>query len=407
MVNDPYFNENVPTHVPAALVRDFNLYDHETVDPYLAVEALFEDGTPEIFWTRNNGGHWIVLGVEAIQGVGTDYHTFSATRLMVPDSQNNDTPTYPPNDTDPPLHTAYRGAIAPLFLPDRVETYVESIRLLTRSLIVELKARGECEFVEDFATQMPIISFLRILDFPEKDRLRLLEIASGVFNPVDEDHRARAGRDLSDYLEPYVQDRVANPRLNDAISHVVQQTDHGRPLDYEEIVKLVRSALLAGLDTVTSVLGFTARYLAENPETRHALIEDPKLHGRAIEELLRRYPVSASLGRYLMKDVVYRGVELKKGDHIIWGVGMYNFDRTRFSCPMEVKLDRKGHRHGSFGVGNHFCVGAPLARAELRIFMEEWLREIPDFRIKSTADVKYRGGFNTGLSKLPLVFGPA
>ena len=83
----------------------------------------------------------------------------------------------------------------------------------------------------------------------------------------------------------------------------------------------------------------------------------------AIEEVLRRFPVSASLGRYVMKDTTYRGVELKKGDHIIWGVGMYNFDAARFACPMDVKLDRQPNRHGTFGVGNHFCLGARLAPA--------------------------------------------
>ena len=404
MYPDPYYTTELPAHVPPGLVHDFNLYDHETVDVFEGVHSLLESAVPEIFWTRNNGGHWIATGAEAIDGIGRDYETFSATRLFVPDHQNADTPIFPPNDTDPPLHTAYRGAIAPLFQPSAIERYRDGIRNLTMALIAPLKARGECEFMQDFAAQMPVITFLGILGLPEEDRLPLLEIAEGIFKPRDEAHRFRSVEALTAYLTPYVEARRDDPIAGDPISHVVHQTENGRPFTTEEAMKLVRSSLVAGLDTVTAALGFTARYLADNPAARRALREEPSLHTKAIEEMLRRFPVSANLGRYITRDTVYRGVTMKKGDHVVWGVGMYNFDAQRFACPMEVQLARPGNRHGTFGVGNHFCVGAPLARAELKIFLELWLTEIPEFHIPAGAHVTYRNGFNAALSSLPLVF---
>ncbi|WP_156843160.1 cytochrome P450 [Novosphingobium aquimarinum] len=404
MFPDPYYTKDLPPHVPEQLVHDFNLYDHETVDVFEAVHGLLDGDVPEIFWTRNNGGHWIATGAEAIDGVGKDYETFSATRLFVPDHQNADTPTFPPNDTDPPLHTTYRGAIAPLFQPSAIERYRDDIRALTLALIEPLKARGECEFMADFAGQMPVITFLGILGLPAEDRLPLLEIAEGIFKPRDDAHRFRSVEALTEYLTPYVEARRTAPIEGDPISHVVNQTDHGRPFTTEEALKLVRSTLVAGLDTVTAALGFTTRYLADNPKAREKLREDHSLHSKAIEEILRRFPVSANLGRYVTRDTVYRGVSMKRGDHIVWGVGMYNFDESRFACPMDVQLDRSRNRHGTFGVGNHFCVGAPLARAELKIFLELWLAHIPEFHIPDGEIVTYRNGFNAALSRLPLRF---
>jgi cytochrome P450 len=387
-------------------VHDHDVFDYETQDPFHAVDALFEKGVPEIFWTRNNGGHWIVMGAEATTQLGADAALFSSTRLMVPDQANADTASFIPLTSDPPIHKQYRGVIAPLFTPQRIALVEESIREVTESRIDDILRRGECEFMEDFASQMPVVVFLRLLDLPVLDRSRLLDLAHRVLHPLEEGHYAKPLQALTEYLQPIVAERMSHPGA-DIISHIVSQNFQvdGRGLRIEEMLQLCTSVLIAGLDTVVSMLGYFARYLADNPVERRRLRANPEMQRRAVEEVLRRYPVS-NIGRMVMRDTVFRGVAMKKGDHVMWPVGMYNFDRRRYPEPMKVDLDRKRPPHATFGTGEHFCVGSVLARAEMRIFGERWLDRIPEFHVKPGAKIRYRGGFNINYAELPLVVGP-
>jgi camphor 5-monooxygenase len=403
-MHDPDYNSSIPAHIPPALVHDHNIYDYDSKDPFLAIHELLESGVPEVFWTRNNGGHWVVLGAEANTALASDPVLFSATRLMVPDHANSDTMSFPPNDTDPPIHKEYRSVIAPLFTPARIALAETKMREVSDALIEDILGRGECEFVADFAAQMPVVVFLTLLDLPLEHRVVLRQIGHRVLYPKDDDHRATPLQELADYLTPIIEDRIRNPR-NDAISYILTQKVGGRDLTSEEMMKLTRSTLLGGLDTVPSMLAYFARYLADAPQARRRLLAEPQAIKPAIEEILRRFPVS-HIGRMVSADTTFRGVQMKKGEHIVWSVGMYNFDGRRFPDPMKVDFDRKRTAHATFGVGEHFCVGSMLARAELRIFAEHWLPKIPEFHVKPGATVRYRGGFNINYSELPLVVGP-
>src|SRR5262249_40563156 len=151
---------------------------------------------------------WVVMGAEATSELSADASLFSATRMMVPDHHNAEPPSFPPLDVDPPMHREYRNVLAPLFTPPRIALIEESIREVTEQLISEVLARGECEFVEDFAAQMPVVVFLRMLDLPLQDRLRLRAIAHRIINP-DDGQRVTPLQELSAYIRPIVEDRVA------------------------------------------------------------------------------------------------------------------------------------------------------------------------------------------------------
>jgi camphor 5-monooxygenase len=403
-MHDPHYNPVVPGHVPAVLVRDYNVFDYESQDPYQAAHALLGSQAPEVFWTRNNGGHWVVTGAAATAELGADAALFSATRMMVPDHQNAEPPSFPPLDVDPPMHREYRNVLAPLFTPPRIALLEKSIREVTDKLISAVLERGECEFVEDFAAQMPVVVFLSLLDLPQEDRHRLRAIAHRILNPVDDDHRNTPLQELSAYIRPIVEDRAAHPR-NDIISLITAKEVAGRPQTVDEMEKLSRTLLLGGLDTVASMLTYFARYLADSPAVRQRLRAEPKSIKPAVEEILRRYPVS-NIGRITMRDTTFRGVAMKKGDHVMWPVGMFNLDERRFPRALDVDIDRKPTTHATFGVGEHFCVGSMLARTELAIFAQRWLERIPEFHVKPGVKLRYRGGFNVNLKELPLVIGP-
>jgi len=401
-MTEPFYNPVVPDHVPPGLVHDFNMYDpaEPGEDVFQAFRALHERGLPEIFWTRTNGGHWVVRKGAAIAEAIRDPSRFSSKRILVPDEQNFDVPFFVPLMSDPPDHASYRALCAPLFTPKRIEELRASVTELTGKLIDEMKPQGGCEFMADFALQMPIIVFLRLVDLPGGDREQLLEIATGIVAPEEGELRDTAMQKMFAYLRPIIADRVANP-ADDVFSKMVTGTYEGRPLSVDEMLGLSATILVGGLDTVAASLGFVARYLAENPQSRRLLRDGSVNMNAAIDEFLRRYPPTTS-GRQVVADVEFHGVQMRKKDYITWSAGMYNFDDAIFPDPMKVDFERKRSAHMSLGTGIHFCVGAFLARMELEVFIRTWLDRIPEFWVAEGADIQYRLGINMAYQELPL-----
>ncbi|WP_198046077.1 cytochrome P450 [Novosphingobium aquimarinum] len=402
-MNDPFYTAEVPAHVPANLIHDFNIFGYNDGDYFEIIDGLFRQGVPPVFWTRHNGGHWVALGIEAVNEMAAKPNLFSTRRLFVPDNQNSDVMEFPPLDVEPPLHTHYRAVVAPLFGPDRVKTVTDNFRALCRKLAQDVRDRGECEFIEEVASILPVQIFLDIMDLPREDGPHLRAVAHRILDPNAQDggDRSIPLNEIEDYLRPIIRGRMEAPQ-NDAISELVNSKVDGRPLTYEEAFKLTRAVLLGGLDTTVGMMSYMTRYLAMNPPARAELRGNSDLIRKAIEEFLRRYPVSV-IGRWMTADHDFHGAPVKAGDHVLWPVGAFNFDPVKFPDPMTVDFLRSGNRHATFGVGVHFCVGAFLARAELRIFLEEWLDILPDFTVREGFVSNYRGGFTVILERLDLV----
>jgi cytochrome P450 len=150
--------------------------------------------------------------------------------------------------------------------------------------------------------------------------------------------------------------------------------------------------VLAGLDTTRASLGFLFKHLAEHPEDRHRLVEDPALIASAVEESLRYYTIIFEDGRKVTRDTEFYGCPLKKGDMVCGLVAGANRDPRVYERAEEFVIDRRGNHHLGFAGGPHRCLGAHLARREMRIAVEEWLRVIPDFTLESTEPLLERGG---------------
>jgi len=404
-LTDPNYATDVPAHVPPELILDFNLYDGSK-DPFETYKALFDAGAPDLFWTRHHGGHWIALGAQASFAIAQNAKNFSTARMLVPDSQNFDEPLFLPLQADPPAHGFYRALVQPLFHPRRLALLQQGIHNFTNAAIDDILVRGECEFMADFASQMPVDVFLRLMDLPPDDRLHLLGIAARVFAPDAADgHREAPLQELFDYLTPTIEARFARPG-DDIVSEMIRTEIDGRKITPVEMVRLATTILLGGLDSVPAVLGYYARYLAQNPEARRILIEKPEIVPNAVEEILRRFPPTTQ-GRNVTADTEVKGVQMKTGDHVVWASAMANMDPRRFTDPLAVDFTRRHGTIGSFGNGIHFCLGASLARTELRIFTETWLPRIPDFHIPEGAEIGYRMGINFTLTQVPLKIGPA
>ncbi|WP_319798853.1 cytochrome P450 [Nitrobacter sp.] len=403
MSSDPYYNDVVPDTVAPARVRDFNVYDYGGRNPFNVISELHEDGIPEMIWTRHNGGHWVAFGAEAITEIASKPELFSAVRPIVPDDQNLAEPIFLPLTSDPPAHTAYRGVVAPLFTPKHIASLEAGIRAYTNEVAQRIKAKGSCDFMEDFANEMPIVVFLRFIDLPLSDRSRLLELASAVVKP-EEGHRDDPVGNLIDYLRPIIENRFANPG-SDVISQIVRSEIDGRPLRPDEMLKLTMSILLGGLETVASSLGYIAHYLADHPEQRIYLRRNKDVLSGAVEELLRRFPPAVT-GRQVTHNFDFRGIKVRSGDHVVWSTAMYNLDSSVFEQPMKVDFLRKRTQHSTFGVGVHFCLGAFLARLELKVFLDRWLEVNPNFHVPENAVIHHRTGLTMSYINLPLVIDP-
>jgi cytochrome P450 len=392
----------VPAHVPAQLVHDFDLYNVavDNGDYHAALKRLHAPGVPDIFWTRCNGGHWVATRGEDIYEIFKDSERFSSKMLVVPRERNRIDFPLPPITLDPPEQAKYRMLIAPVLSPKAVAALADRARAQAIELIEGFYARGECEFVSEFAQHLPIGIFMAMVDVPTSDRQMLLGWADQQVRPTSEHEREAAFHNLFVYAGQKVAERRAQPG-SDVISQLTRAKVDGRPITDAELVPMIALLLIGGLDTVASAMGFSARFLAMSPAHRHELIEHPERIPGAVEELLRRFPV-VNQGRMVRHDMQYKGVVMRGGDQIVMPTTLHGLDERKFDNPLAVDFTRATPIHSTFGNGAHRCPGSLLARTEMKIFIEEWLKRIPDFRIKPGAQVGVRAGVNATLFSLPL-----
>jgi cytochrome P450 len=218
---------------------------------------------------------------------------------------------------------------------------------------------------------------------------------------VSLDAKHTALQEIFGYLESWLKERGEHPG-DDLISRILQLRVDDRPLTHEEALSECALVLFGGLDTVAGTMAFFARYLATHPEHRRALAEHPERIPGAIEELLRRHSIP-TVGRVLTQDVTLDGVTMKAGDYVQLTTCFHGLDERKWQDPLAVDFNRPGLAgHMAFGRGVHKCPGANLARSELRVFLEEWLKRIADFQIKPGEESVTATGSVAGVLRLPL-----
>ncbi len=356
---------------------------------------------PEIFYTPANGGHWVFTRNADIEHALSTPELFSATKAYVP-IEKNPNPPLVPMMADPPDHAKYRALLAPAFLPRSIMALTQSARELSIALINGFKPRGECEFISEFGHVLPVGIFLRMVDLPESDRKMLQGWSDAYVRPVSLESHQETLANLKNYALTKIRERRANPG-DDLITSISRAKVDGKAMDDDAIAALLTLLLLAGTDTVGSTMGFFARFLALSPPSRRQLLDHPDLIPDAVDELMRRYTVT-TIGRVVAKDHEYKGVTFRAGEMLILPLIFTGLDPTEHKDPLTVNFTRPDMSHGAFGMGVHRCIGAVLARAELKIFLEEWLPRIPDFSIKQGEPVVVTSGTVSGIRRMVLAW---
>lgn len=391
----------VPPHIPKELLIDFDIYDPPggSDDPHMAWRRL-RNG-PDIQWTPLNGGHWILTRAEDIEFFWRNPDPFSSSSVNIPAELKPDRML--PLEADPPEHTAYRALINLFFTPKAVAPLEREARQLTAQLIDGFYARGECEFISDFSMQLPITIFLHLVELPLADRDVLLRWTSDGARSKVEATRTQAYASIAEYLDDMIVERRTR-HGEDMFSRVIRSEVFGRPLTDVEIKAFCSAILFGGLDTVVSSLGFVAHFMATSDRHRRQLAEKPELIPGALNELFRRFSVTTN-ARLLARDFVYKGIEFKKGDRVSLGAPLHGLDERKFENPLEVDFSRSNSSDlATFGFGPHRCPGSFLARTELKVFLEEWLKRIPDFGVKPGDKVVFNAGRINSVNYLPLVW---
>jgi len=391
----------VPAHVPPERVRDIDLYDlpGASEDVHLAWKRV-QDQNPDIFYTPRYGGYWVVTRAELLNEIWPDHERFSSRSIAIPRIEG--APAQLPIEADPPTHQYFRAPVSVALSPKAVRTLTDRARALAIELIERLLPKGQCEFVRDFAAHLPMEIFLSIVNLPASDREWLIARAEIMTRGGKVEAKQQALGEIFGYLERWLAERAQHP-AEDLLSRILQIRVGDRTITHEEALSECALVLFGGLDTVAGTMSFIARFLALHPEQRRRLAREPELIPHAIEELLRRHSIP-TISRVLTRDVTLDGVTMKAGDLVQLTTVFHGLDERAWPNPLEVDFNRDIHEHMAFGRGVHKCPGANLARAEIRVFLEEWLKRIPEFSIATDDHAVTATGAVAGVLHLPLVW---
>ncbi len=285
-----------------------------------------------------------------------------------------------PLNVDPPLHSKYRKLLDPLFAPKRMDEQEEDITRRVGALIDGFMDAGECNFTEDFAEIFPSSVFLGLMGLPEEELRMFLRMRDGILHPekidpdalVDPEKRsavmARTGQEIYEYFGALADERTRKP-ADDVMSKFVVSEVEGERLSRDDVVDICYLMLIAGLDTVSDSLTCMYAFLANHPEHRRQIAQDPGCVANAVEELLRwESPVPFGVPRVATEDTeLPNGCPIKQGTAVIVLYGAANVDPGQCPAPFDVLFDRDSNRHIAFGGGVHRCLGSHLARRELRV----------------------------------------
>jgi cytochrome P450 len=399
----------MPEHPPVIdWLHDFDHTDPRWTESPFAIWEALRAHSPVVH-TNRFLGCYMPTTYEAVREIAYDTEHFSSRRVVVRDERPDIlVPGESPITSDPPDHKPAKQLLLPPFTPDAVKKLEPRVRAICNELIDEFINDGRCDAASRYSKHIPVRTISHMLGIPEKDGDLFIRWIHEILELGIKDSAFlfSAFREMSAYFTGHIEERRQHP-TDDLISALMNARDkNGEPLPDAHVVGSLRLLLIAGIDTTWSAIGSALWHLAMTPADRERLVAEPELMPMAIEELLRAYsPVT--MAREVMKETVVSGCPIKPGNMVLLSFPAANRDPAMFSDADKVVIDRKENRHAAFGLGIHRCVGSNLARMEMTVAMEEWLRRIADFRLDPAGQVTWSEGTVRGPRQLPVLFGRA
>jgi cytochrome P450 len=394
-------------HAPVTdWIHDFDHTDPRwTENPFPIWEQLRE--TSPVVHTERFLGCYMPTTFEAVKAITYDTEHFSSRRVVVRDIRPETIPA-PPITSDPPEHKPAKQLLLPSFTPDAVKKLEPRVRAICNELIDGFIQDGGCDAAASYSRFIPVRAIAHMLGIPETDGDRFIKWIHEILELGIKEQAvlAKAVQEMNAYFAAHIERRKKEP-TDDLITTLINARDkNGNPLSDLHVLGTLRLLLIAGIDTTWSAIGSSFWHLAKTPADRERLLAEPELLPSAIEEFLRAYsPVT--MAREVMKETEISGCPIKPGNMVLLSFPAANRDPAMFPDADKVVIDRKQNPHSAFGLGIHRCIGSNLARMEMTVAIEEWLKRIPDFRLDPAGKVTWSEGTVRGPRQLPVLFGKA
>jgi len=344
----------------------------------------------------------VVTAHDAMDEICRDDETFSNARTDIPNSVGKPQRLIPTN-LDRPHNTPFRMLLMRRLGPKAVKALEARVRLEAQERIAAVRPKGHCEFVAAVAAPLPARVFMEQAGMPVERAAEFQALARSILEETDREARDEITAKVIGILTELIEARMAGP-TGDFISDVVHAEIDGRRLTLGEMQSMCYLLFLAGLDTVVSGIAFAARHLAGDPQMQARLSARPGDIPAFVEEALRRYGIAPNY-RQVQKDVTYRGVAFRKGEMLMCLLPVSGIDPAVSEDPLKFDIDREDPRHLAFSTGPHSCIGQHLARMEMRVALEEWLKVMPRFRLAHPSEpVRGHGSAVIGFNRLELAW---
>jgi cytochrome P450 len=318
-----------------------------------------------------------------------------------------------PLQIDPPEHKKFRKLLDPIFAPRKMAAMDEEVSALVNHLIDQFIDRGEVDFAKEFSIPFPSQVFITLLGLPLEELPEFLKMKDGIIRPdhatgkgygskAAQDYQQQVADSVYDYFDMVLDQREVE-RRDDLLSLFLDAEMEGDRLSREDILDICFLFLIAGLDTVTATLDCMFSFLAQHPDHRRQLVEDPSLIPNAIEEMLRWETPVMGIARVAVQDTEVGGCPVHAGDQMMIMIGSANTDEAEYPDGDVVRWDRDVNPHIAFGGGIHRCLGSHLARMELRVALREWHKRIPEYEVESGHTLVYTPGIRS-IEHFPMRF---
>jgi cytochrome P450 len=382
-------------------------FDHNSpefiANPYPVYSRLRE--TDPVHFSEAYDGYYVLTRYEDVRNALLDWELFSSARpgvTSIPASVKRDFQEIP-LEFDPPEHTPYRKLISRFFTRNAIKELEPGFHGIARNLLHGMTEAGGGDFVQDFALPYVSRALAYFLQVPEGDSERWMHWAHAIFHGrlTDRAMADRASGEMIAYVDSVVEQRRRNPG-DDLFSVLATSRLNGRTLTDDELHGYGVLMLNAGQETSVNGIGNSLWYLAEHPEDRERLMREPGLLDDAIEEFLRFMSPIQLLGRTTTAQTTLHGRSVPAESTVAMCYAAANRDPERFSDADQCVIDRRPNPHLAFGSGPHTCLGAHLARAEIRVALEEVFQTMPRYRLDPDGGIEYTPhGDLRGFWKLP------
>jgi len=367
-------------------------------------------------WAESHGGFWIATTYEDCVKIATNGELFSSANHVGQGDSSRTGILIPPmpfqlplNEVDAPLHMKRRLIEAPFFSPKYLRIYERASQRIVDQAIDDVIERGAADMMRDLCMRIPASVALHVCGIGAERwaDFAIPKSMAAILPPHHPDFPHEALDRISREVLDVIRKRREHPRDDVATALALAKID-GQPIADDVAAGMLHTLATGGFDTAISVLSNSFEWLERHPDQREQLRTNPDLLPNAIEELLRMFPPLHVLARNATRENEMRGQIIRDGEKVAMSLWAANRDPAQFANPEEMCFDRpNAGEHLSFSAGPHRCLGAPLARQELKVAIGEILRRLPDYRIdRSRAQRFDEIGRNDGWKTMPIAFTP-